>query len=127
MNARRLDGHLRFLLEVDRLKTVLRRTRLVDASRHENSAEHSWHLALCAMVLAEHAPEGTDLGRVVRMVLVHDIVEVDAGDAFCYDADAMAAGRGGGGGIHRRGVDPGGPGLTAGELRSRIPIIKEGE
>ena len=88
MNARRLDGHLRFLLEVDRLKTVLRRTRLVDASRHENSAEHSWHLALCAMVLAEHAPEGTDLGRVVRMVLVHDIVEVDAGDAFCYDADA---------------------------------------
>ncbi|HYW13265.1 MAG TPA: HD domain-containing protein, partial [Longimicrobium sp.] len=61
-------------------------TRVLDGARQENSAEHSWHLALCAMVLADHAPPGTDLLRVIRMVLVHDVVEIDAGDAFAYDA-----------------------------------------
>jgi putative hydrolase of HD superfamily len=84
----RLDRQLRFLLEIDRLKGILRQTRVLDAARPENSAEHSWHLALCAVVLAEHAPAGTDLGRVLRMVLVHDVVEIDAGDAFCYDPAA---------------------------------------
>lgn len=86
----RVTRQLRFVLEVDRLKRVLRKTLLTDASRHENSAEHSWHLAVMAAVLAEHAPEGVDVPRVIRMVLVHDVVEIDAGDAFCYDADAMA-------------------------------------
>ncbi|HEX6373655.1 MAG TPA: HD domain-containing protein [Longimicrobium sp.] len=84
----RLDRQLRFLLEIDRLKGILRQTRVLQAARQENSAEHSWHLALCAAVLAEHAPAGTDLPRVMRMVLVHDVVEIDAGDAFCYDPAA---------------------------------------
>lgn len=84
----RLDRQLRFLLEIDRLKGILRQTRVLDGARQENSAEHSWHLALCAVLLAEHAPSGTDLGRVLRMVLVHDVVEIDAGDAFCYDPAA---------------------------------------
>ena len=82
----RLDRQLRFLLEIDRLKGILRQTRVLDGARQENSAEHSWHLALCAVLLAEHAPPGTDLVRVLTMVLVHDIVEIDAGDAFAYDA-----------------------------------------
>ena len=83
-----LARRLRFALEADRLKAVLRRTRLVDGSRHENSAEHSWHIALLAVLLADTAPPGVDHARVVRMLLVHDLVEVDAGDTFCYDADA---------------------------------------
>jgi putative hydrolase of HD superfamily len=84
----RLHRQLRFLLEIDRLKGILRQTRVLDAARQENSAEHSWHLALCAALLAEYAPAGADVARVTRMVLVHDVVEIDAGDAFCYDAAA---------------------------------------
>lgn len=84
----RLAGQLAFIQELDRLKGVLRQTRVLDGARQENSAEHSWHLALCAMALAEHAPAGADLGRVLRMVLVHDVVEIEAGDAFAYDAAA---------------------------------------
>jgi len=82
----RLERQLRFILEIDRLKGVYRRTYLVDGSRHENSAEHSWHLALLAMILAEHANESLDVGKVIRMVLIHDIVEIDAGDTYIYDA-----------------------------------------
>lgn len=81
-----LERRIRFALEVDRLKSVLRRTRLVDGSRHENSAEHSWHLAILAMVLADTAGADVDQGRVLRMLLVHDIIEVDAGDTFAFDA-----------------------------------------
>ena len=92
MSVDRLESQLRFVVELDRLKGVLRRTRLVDGSRYENSAEHSWHMALCAAVLAEHAPSGTDLARALCMVLVHDAVEVDAGDTFAYD-DAANVGR----------------------------------
>lgn len=83
-----LDRRLRFVLELDRLKGILRQTRVLDGARQENSAEHSWHLALCAVVLADHAPPEVDLPRVLRMVLVHDVVEIDAGDAFCYDPAA---------------------------------------
>jgi putative hydrolase of HD superfamily len=79
---------MEFLLEVDRLKSVLRQTLLVDGSRRENSAEHSWHVALMAVVLGEHVAEGVDVARAVRMLLVHDIVEVEAGDTFLYDAQA---------------------------------------
>ncbi len=82
----RLGRQLAFLVEIDKLKTVLRRTPLTDNSRLENSAEHSWHIALVALVLAEHAPDGIDLARVVRMLLIHDLVEIDAGDTFAYDA-----------------------------------------
>lgn len=84
----RLDEQIAFLLEADRLKGVLRRSKLADASRRENSAEHSWHLALFAAILVEHAAEEVDLLRVVRMLLVHDLVEIDAGDTFAYDAEA---------------------------------------
>jgi len=84
----RLAQQLRFVVEIDRLKTVLRQTLLTDASRQENSAEHSWHLALMAALLAEHAGAEVDVTRTMKMVLVHDVVEIDAGDAFCYDAAA---------------------------------------
>lgn len=79
---------IEFLLELDRLKTVIRRSRLVDQTRFENTAEHSWHLALAVLVLAERADIEVDRARAVAMVLVHDIVEIDAGDTFAYDAVA---------------------------------------
>ncbi|MCS6828593.1 MAG: HD domain-containing protein [Caldilinea sp.] len=84
----RLAAQLAFLLEIDRLKRVLRRTAIVGGERRENSAEHSWHLAVMAMVLAEHANEPIDLLHTIKLVLVHDIVEIDAGDTFAYDAQA---------------------------------------
>jgi putative hydrolase of HD superfamily len=84
----RLRKQLALIVEADRLKRVLRRTVITGSSRHENSAEHSWHLALAAMTLAEHAGRDVDIERVVRMVIVHDLVEIDAGDTFAYDAAA---------------------------------------
>lgn len=84
----RLARQIDFLIEMDRLKGVVRRSPLADGSREENSAEHSWHLALMAMVLAGHAAEPVDATRVMRMLLVHDIVEIDAGDAYAYDPNA---------------------------------------
>jgi putative hydrolase of HD superfamily len=84
----RLARQLEFILEVDRLKSVLRRSLLCDRSRNENSAEHSWHIALMAVVLAEHADEAVDVARVVKMLLVHDVVEIDAGDTYVYDVAA---------------------------------------
>jgi putative hydrolase of HD superfamily len=83
-----LDSQLRFILEADQLKSVLRRSTLNDGSRRENSAEHSWHLALMAVVLGEHAPPGTDLGKVSTMVVLHDLVEIDAGDLYVYADEA---------------------------------------
>jgi len=79
---------LALIVEADRLKLVLRRTLVTGGARHENSAEHSWHLALAAMTLAEHAGAGVEVARVIRMVIVHDLVEIDAGDTFAYDAAA---------------------------------------
>ncbi|KAA8612838.1 HD domain-containing protein [Salipiger aestuarii] len=76
----RLDAQMAFLMEADKLKAVTRATRNHD-QRFENSAEHSWHLALFALVLAEHADETVDVARVIKMLLIHDIVEIDAGDA----------------------------------------------
>jgi putative hydrolases of HD superfamily len=81
---RRLDQQMAFVGEVGQLKSVLRQTVLAGIGRPENSAEHSWHLAVMALALAEHAPVGTDLSRVIGMVLVHDLVEIDAGDLFLY-------------------------------------------
>lgn len=86
MNAERLHQQIGFILEIDRLKSVLRRTYLVNDPRHENSAEHSWHLAMMALLLAEHANSEVNLLHVLKMLLVHDIVEIDAGDTYCYDA-----------------------------------------
>lgn len=83
--VRRIDDQVAFLLEADRLKSVLRRTTLADGSRRENSAEHSWHLALFAIALHEHAEGDVDLLRVLKMLVLHDLVEIDAGDTFAYD------------------------------------------
>lgn len=85
----RIDQQLHFLLEIDRLKSVERRTLIADGSRHENSAEHSWHLAMMALLFAGSRSSGEiDRLKVLMMLLVHDIVEVDAGDTFCYDVEA---------------------------------------
>jgi len=90
MPADRLARQIAFLVEADRLKSVTRRTSLVDGSRLENSAEHSWHLALAAIILREYAAAPVDLVRVLELVVVHDLVEIDAGDAFAYDAAAQS-------------------------------------
>jgi putative hydrolases of HD superfamily len=81
----RLDQQLSFILEIDKLKTVIRQSLLIDMSRRENSAEHSWHLAMMATVMIEYAPEPIDVLHTIKMLLVHDVVEVDAGDTFAYD------------------------------------------
>lgn len=89
----RLDAQMAFLMEADRLKTVLRATPIADNSRRENSAEHSWHLALFALVLGEHGAD-VSIDRVIRMLLLHDLVEIDAGDLPVYgevDSAAIAA------------------------------------
>ena len=81
----RLGRQIRFLIETEKLKSVLRRTFVVGADRYENSAEHSWQLPLAAMILAEYGDGALDLCRVLKMLLVHDIIEIDAGDTYCYD------------------------------------------
>jgi putative hydrolase of HD superfamily len=82
----RLRRQVEFLIEIDKLKGVFRQTWLMDGSRRENDAEHSWHLAVMAVLLSEYAAEeDVDLLRVVKMVLVHDLVEIDAGDVLVYD------------------------------------------
>src|SRR6056297_874715 len=90
----RLDQQMAFLTEIDQLKSVLRATTLCDGSRMENSAEHSWHIALYALVLAEHAETPIDVAKVLKMLLLHDLVEIDAGDAPVFgdhDVEALAA------------------------------------
>jgi putative hydrolase of HD superfamily len=86
----RLREQLGFLIEADRLKTVLRQSPLAAADRRENDAEHSWHLALMVVILAEHADEQIDVGHAIQLVVVHDLVEIYAGDTPLYDT-AMAA------------------------------------
>jgi putative hydrolases of HD superfamily len=86
--ADRFERQIRFILEIDKLKTIIRRTYLLNEDRAENTAEHSWHLAMMAILLAEHANEPVDVARVIKMVLVHDIVEIDAGDTYFYDTAA---------------------------------------
>jgi len=88
--AAALDARLGFVLELERLKAVLRRTKPIGLERYENSAEHSWQIAVLAMVFVDLADEPVDLGRVVRMLLVHDIPEIDAGDTFVYADQARA-------------------------------------
>jgi putative hydrolase of HD superfamily len=88
MSDERLSRQIEFVLEIDKLKSVLRRSYVLDAQRRENSAEHSWHVAVMALVLAEYAREPVVAMRAACMLLVHDIVEVDAGDTYCYDDEA---------------------------------------
>ena len=88
----RLDAQFAFLNEADRLKSVLRATTLVDGSRAENSGEHSWHLALYAMVLADQAGPDVDINRVIKMLILHDLVEIDVGDVPIHSANGQAHG-----------------------------------
>jgi putative hydrolase of HD superfamily len=82
----RFKNQVEFVLEADRLKHILRKTILLDRSRRENSAEHSWHIALMVMMMSEYAVEpGIDFWHVMKMLLIHDLVEIDAGDTYCYD------------------------------------------
>ncbi len=82
----RLTRQLAFIIEVDKVKQIFRKTQLMDGSRHENDAEHAWHLAILAMVLREYANDPKpDLFKVIKMVIIHDLVEIDAGDTFIYD------------------------------------------
>jgi putative hydrolase of HD superfamily len=85
----RLTQQIAFLIEADKLKQVIRRTPLADSSRRENSAEHSWHLVMAAIVLREYSAADIDLLRVLEMLAVHDLVEIDAGDTFAYDAQDL--------------------------------------
>jgi len=97
-----LERQIAFIKEIDKVKYIQRRTRLFHSDRHENDAEHSWHLAMMTLVLAQHADEPIDVLKVLKMVLIHDIVEIDAGDTFIYDTqkshdntdeERLAAGR----------------------------------
>ena len=83
----RLKKQMDFILEVDKVKNIMRQTYLADGKRKENDAEHSWHLALMAVLLKEYTPEEVDLSKVIPMVLIHDLVEIDAGDTYAYDDD----------------------------------------
>lgn len=89
MTLDRLSDQISFILEIDKLKSVLRRSYITNTDRRENSAEHSWHLAMMAITLGEHSNESIDINRVIKMTLLHDIVEVDAGDTYCYDNEAL--------------------------------------
>lgn len=90
LQRERLEQQIRFIIEVDKVKNIFRQTYLSDGQRKENDAEHSWHLALSAVLLKEHMKEEVDLLKVIVMVLIHDLVEIDAGDTYAYD-DAGAA------------------------------------
>lgn len=91
MGSARLEQQIRFIVEVDQLKEIFRQTINTRSRRAENDAEHSWHLCLCVIVLAEHAnAPDLDVLRVLKMVILHDLVEIDAGDTFAYDTAAMA-------------------------------------
>ncbi|AWG26753.1 HD domain-containing protein [Flavobacterium kingsejongi] len=85
MFTEKLLKQIDFIKEIDKVKYIQRKTRLFNSNRHENDAEHSWHLALMAIVLSEHSNEAIDILKVIKMVLIHDIVEIDAGDTFIYD------------------------------------------
>ncbi len=85
----RIAAQFAFLTEADRLKSVLRATKLCDGSRFENTGEHSWHVALYALVMAEHAAKPVDVSRVIKMMLIHDLVEIDAGDTPIHSAAAL--------------------------------------
>lgn len=90
MTTNRLTQQITFLMELDKLKHIIRQTVLISGERKENTAEHSWHVAMAALVLAEYADESVDIIHALKMLLVHDIIEIDAGDTFAYDLAANA-------------------------------------
>lgn len=83
----RLEKQIQFIVEVDKVKNIFRQTYLADGKRKENDAEHSWHLALSAILLKEYVSEEVDILKVITMVLIHDLVEIDAGDTYAYDSE----------------------------------------
>ena len=85
----RIDKQLAFSLEIDKLKNIFRQTHLSGKGRNENDAEHSWHMAIMAYLLNEYANEKIDIAKVMLMCLIHDIVEIDAGDTYAYDAESL--------------------------------------
>ncbi len=85
----RIEKQLKFALEIDKLKNVLRQTHLSNHGRNENDAEHSWHMAIMAYLLKEYANEKVDIAKVMIMCLMHDIVEIDAGDTYAYDLEGL--------------------------------------
>lgn len=86
---KRLEKQLDFIREIDKEKEIFRQTYLADASRKENDAEHAWHMAIMAYLLKEYANEPVDIAKVMLMCLIHDIVEIDAGDTYAYDEEAL--------------------------------------
>ncbi len=86
----RLQQQIDFIIEIDKVKHIFRKTKLFNKSRFENDAEHAWHLAMMALVLGEYANEKIDISKVIKMVLIHDIVEIDAGDTIVYDSKSRA-------------------------------------
>ena len=90
MDQEKFHSQLDFIIELDKLKNVSRVTLLLDSSRNENSAEHSWHAALIALLLEEYSNEKVDISKVIKMLLIHDIVEIDAGDTFLYSSKGNA-------------------------------------
>lgn len=93
MDQERFEKQLRFILEVDREKNILRQTHLSGGGRRENDAEHAWHMAVMAYLLREYANEPIDLAKTMMMILIHDVVEIDAGDTYAYDEAAAATQR----------------------------------
>lgn len=89
----RLEKQISFIVEIDKVKNIFRQTLLADGNRKENDAEHSWHIALMAILLKEYAEEEIDVLKVMTMVLLHDLVEIDAGDTYAYDTVAAASKR----------------------------------
>lgn len=85
----RLEQQLSFIVEIDKLKSIYRQNYTIGERRRESDAEHSWHLAIMALLLAEHVDERIDLNKVVKMLLLHDLVEIDAGDTYCYDSKGL--------------------------------------
>ena len=90
---KRLKQQMEFIVEVDKVKNIFRQTYLADGTRKENDAEHSWHLALSAVLLQEHMEEKEDITKVIIMVLIHDLVEIDAGDTYAYDEEGTQSKR----------------------------------
>lgn len=88
MTSDRLQRQLAFIVEIDKAKSILRNSLVIEEGRRENDAEHAWHLAVMARLLAEYARDEIDIDRVIEMLLVHDLVEIDAGDTFIYDTEA---------------------------------------
>lgn len=85
---KRLEQQVEFILEIDKLKNIIRQNYIADASRKESDTDHSWHLAIMCFLLEEYANEGIDVLKTMKMVLIHDIIEIDAGDTYAYDKEA---------------------------------------